>query len=91
MSITGLGIHIKVKDIEKSRQFYNALGFREVFAYGPSEMVKEDYSGVVFEQGGGKLEIAEGHRAVKPEVFQERGPKRKALTYDICRDTRGST
>lgn len=71
MNINGIGTHIKVKDFERSKAFYKALGFRQVFAYGPTRIVKEDYNGVVFEHHGCKLEIAEGHRAVNPEVFQE--------------------
>ena len=72
MNITGIGTHIKVKDFKRSSAFYKALGFRQVFAYGPRRKVKEDYNGVVFEHNGCKLEIAEGHRAVKSEVFQEK-------------------
>lgn len=34
MDITGLGLHIKVKDIMESRKFYESLGFTPVFAYG---------------------------------------------------------
>jgi len=70
-NILGLGIHIKVKNFAKSLAFYHALGFKQVFAYGPLQKVKEDYNGVVFEHGGTKLEIASGHRAVKPQVFQQ--------------------
>lgn len=69
MGIQGIGVHIKVKDFAKSKAFYEGLGFEQVFTYGPEEAVKEDYSGAVFEHGGTKLEIADGHRAVKPEVF----------------------
>jgi len=72
MNITGIGTHIKVKNFSKSFAFYKALGFRQVFAYGPRQKMKEDYNGVVFEHNGCKLEIAEGHRAVKPDVFQEK-------------------
>lgn len=69
--ITGIGVHIKVKDFQRSLQFYQNLGFSAVFEYGPDKQVKETYNGIVFEHGGSKLEIADGHRAVKPEVFQE--------------------
>lgn len=72
MNITHLGVHIKVADFAKSEQFYLALGFRKVFEYGPDKKVKESYHGAVFEHGGAKLEIADGHRAVKPEVFKEK-------------------
>ena len=71
MKINSIGIHIKAKNFEKSLSFYQALGFRKVFAYGPDEKIKEDYRGTVFEHGGCKFEIADGHRAVKPAVFQE--------------------
>jgi predicted lactoylglutathione lyase len=37
-NIIGFGTHIKVKDIEKSRKFYEALGFKSVFAYGDEEL-----------------------------------------------------
>lgn len=70
MKIQGIGTHIKVKDFAKSVRFYQALGFSKVFSYGPNEKVKEDYNGMVFQHGGCKLEIADGHRAVKSEVFE---------------------
>lgn len=82
MNIAGIGTHLKVKDFALSKKFYLDLGFKPVFEYGPElEFVKdekgnlvsvpEDYHGVVFEHGGCKLEIGDGHRAVKSEVFQE--------------------
>lgn len=69
--INNIGVHIKVKDFAKSVKFYRDLGFKEFFTYGPDKKVKEDYNGMTFEVGGAKLEIADGHRAVKPEVFRE--------------------
>lgn len=66
------GVHIKTADFEKSKKFYLALGFNRIFEYGPDKKVKESYNGLVFEQGTAKLEIAEGHRAVKPGVFKEK-------------------
>lgn len=66
-----IGVHIKVKDIKKSEEFYKVLGFKETFAYGPDREVKEVYSGRVYEVGGAKLEIADGHRAVRSEIFKE--------------------
>lgn len=69
--ITGIGTHIKVKDFEVSKQFYLNLGFTPVFEYGPNQKAKEVYRGIIFEHGGAKLEIADGHRAVKPSVFQK--------------------
>lgn len=69
--INNIGIHIKVKDFKKSKLFYDRLGFKKIFEYGPNKKVKEDYNGVVYQHGGGKLELADGHRAVKPKVFKE--------------------
>jgi catechol 2,3-dioxygenase-like lactoylglutathione lyase family enzyme len=70
--IQAIGVHIKVSNFQVSKKFYEALGFRQVFLYGPDQKVKEAYNGVVFEHGGCKLEIADGHRAVKPEVFSSK-------------------
>jgi len=72
MSINGIGTHIKVADFKKSVTFYKALGFKKAFEYGPEKSVREDYSGMVFEHGGCRLEIADGHRAVKPDVFRQK-------------------
>ena len=81
--IMGLGTHLKVADIKKSREFYESLGFKPVFAYGDEEWRKslpegiasalERYRGVVFAIGEtAKLEIAEGHIGVKNQgVFQQ--------------------
>ena len=69
--INTIGVHIKAKDFAKSRAFYEGFGFPVVFEYGPNKEVKEDYSGVTFAVGAAKLEIADGHRAVKPETFKE--------------------
>lgn len=69
--IKSIGTHIKVKDFQKSLQFYEALGFQKVFEYGPDKKVKEVYSGTVFAVGDCKLEIANGHRAVKKEIFEK--------------------
>lgn len=79
--LTKFGIHIKVRDIEKSLSFYKHLGFEPVFAYGSKDFLKqfeptlptapERYQGVTFELGGSLLEIADGHLAVKPSVFRE--------------------
>jgi catechol 2,3-dioxygenase-like lactoylglutathione lyase family enzyme len=70
--ITGIGTHIKVSNFKQSQTFYEALGFTKVFEYGPGTSVPEAYHGITFMQGGCKLEIADGHRAVKPNVFKER-------------------
>lgn len=69
--IKTIGTHIKVKDYAKSKAFYEGFGFEKIFEYGPDCEVKEDYHGATFACGAAKLEIADGHRAVKPEVFQE--------------------
>ena len=77
MDITGIGAHIKVKDFQKSKWFYTTLGFKKVFAYGPNEAAKENFNGITFAVGNAKLEIGEGHIAVKPEVFKETVPSSK--------------
>lgn len=81
LEFTGLGIHIKVKDINASRSFYETIGFIPVFGYGNEEFRKslpegcgsapERYQGVTYKLvDGSELEIADGHIAVKPEDFQ---------------------
>lgn len=70
--IKAIGTHIKVKNFAHSLKFYKALGFTKTFEYGPNKKVKEDYNGAVFEHNGCKLEIADGHRAVKPSVFNQK-------------------
>lgn len=69
--ITTIGTHIKARDYASSRAFYEGFGFPITFEYGPNKEIKEVYSGVTFAVGSAKLEIADGHRAVKPEVFLE--------------------
>ena len=82
MQIKGIGTHIKVSDFEKSKKFYESLGFKQVFTYGPDKGFDKDasgnlisateaYNGATFQHGDCKLEIADGHRAVKPEVFKQ--------------------
>ena len=68
---TGFGVHIKAKDFHKSVKFYQNLGLKKVFEYGPDKQIKEDYNGMVFDTGFGKIEIADGHPAVKPNVFKQ--------------------
>jgi|SRR3989344_7021039 len=80
--ITQFGIHLKVKNINKSLVFYKAFGLEPVFAYGDKKFLKlfqkniqtapEKYRGVVFKIGETLFEIADGHMAVKNEVFQEK-------------------
>lgn len=76
LSINGFGTHIKVADIEKSRKFYEALGFKPVFAYGSDAFraslpeglpsAPEKYRGMTFNIGdSGILEIAEDHIAIR--------------------------
>ncbi len=75
------GIHLKVKNIVKSLSFYQALGLKPCFAYGDKKFLKqfnnkiptaqELYRGVSFDINGATLEIADGHLAVKSEVFKE--------------------
>lgn len=80
--IKNIGVHIKAANFTKSIAFYEALGFSKIFEYGPGKnfvkdaagnliSAKEDYFGVTFQHGDSKLEIADGHRAVKPGVFKE--------------------
>lgn len=69
--IKSIGTHIKARDYAKSRAFYEGFGFPVIFEYGPDKEVKEEYSGVTFAVGVAKLEVADGHRAVKAETFGE--------------------
>lgn len=78
-NIKKIGTHVKVSDFAKSRAFYEALGFQPIFEYGPglgftSKTAPEKYRGVTFatDDGTALLEIADGHLAVKPEIFKER-------------------
>ncbi|HUD07347.1 MAG TPA: VOC family protein [Candidatus Saccharimonadales bacterium] len=82
VEFTDLGIHIKVKDIVKSREFYEGLGFVPVFGYGDDAFratlpdgcgsASERYHGVTYNlTETSQLEIADGHIAVKPETFGE--------------------
>lgn len=80
--VTGFGIHIKVADISKSREFYESLGFKPAFGYGDDEFraslpegcdsAPERYRGITYQlTDDANFEIAEGHIAVKPEVSSE--------------------
>lgn len=94
--IKNIGVHIKVADFEKSKKFYSDLGFKKVFEYGPGTYVVESYSGMVFDVGGAMLEIADGHRAVKPEVFFEKvtsskislmiGAEKLSKVIEVCKE-----
>jgi catechol 2,3-dioxygenase-like lactoylglutathione lyase family enzyme len=90
LKINGLGVHIKVKDIQASRDFYEGLlGLKPAFAYGNPEFLKtipegvtavpEEYQGVTyFPVENSPLEIADGHRAVSdPAAFSDPIPTAK--------------
>jgi hypothetical protein len=84
------GVHIKCSDFFKSYNFYKTLGLIETFAYGPQEFIdklekkipvaKEKYHGIVFKIGNSTLEIADGHLAVRPEIFKTRIESSKIST-----------
>lgn len=63
------GANLKVRDFEASRAFYDALGFQPIVEFGPNSESKQKFRGVIYGIGDSILEIAEGHIAVKPEVF----------------------
>lgn len=69
--IKNINLHLKVKNFQKSLKFYESLGFQKVFSYGPDQDIKEEYNGATFKHGDTMLEIADGHRGVKPSVFLE--------------------
>lgn len=82
--VTKFGIHLKVKDIYKSFDFYSSFKLKPVFAYGRKEWINmlsklypelphavEKYEGVTFEINNALFEIANGHVAVKNEVFKQ--------------------
>lgn len=88
MKPTAIGVHIKVKDIYKSKKFYDSLGLKAVFAMGTDEYrtqlddgiesVPEKYNGLVYDVNGARLEIADGHIGVKNQgVFQDTVPTEK--------------
>jgi catechol 2,3-dioxygenase-like lactoylglutathione lyase family enzyme len=70
--INKFGTHIKVADIERSRRFYESLGFKPISAYGDEAFrsslpdgvltFPEAYRGISFGIGdSAELEIAEDH------------------------------
>lgn len=90
--VQGLGVHLKVKDIAVSRRWYESLGFVPVFGYGDDEFratlpegcpsVSERFRSVTYGIGASaKIEIADGHVAVKDSVFAEKitSPKVSAM------------
>ncbi len=81
-NVTSLGIHLKVKDINKSRKFYESLGFKTTFVYGSEEFkstfdkniatAPENYPGITYKVGDTTIEISEDHIGIKDKsVFQE--------------------
>lgn len=87
-----LGVHIKCAAINDSLKFYLMLGFTPVFVYGSEEFrkqfscttVAETYNGVSLAIGDAVLEIADGHMAVKNEVFRETVKSSKvSLFFDV--------
>ncbi|HVX92904.1 MAG TPA: VOC family protein [Candidatus Dojkabacteria bacterium] len=88
--VNKFGIHLKVRDIYKSYSFYSVFNLPSVFCYGDLDWIKtiqktnpsignalEKYNGVTFDIQGALFEIADGHVAVKPEVFKENIPNSK--------------
>jgi catechol 2,3-dioxygenase-like lactoylglutathione lyase family enzyme len=81
------GIHLKVRDVPRSRRFYEALGLVPVFGFGDPDYLAtlpagcesspEVYRGVIYRIAGAEYELAEGHPAVKPAVFTEPVPTSK--------------
>lgn len=81
--VTAFGVHIKVKDLDASREFYeDYLGLEPIFAYGNDafrgtfegvDTAPDSYRGVSYGlPGGTRIEIAEGHVAVKDRApFEE--------------------
>ena len=83
-NIKKLGTHVKVSNFTKSRAFYEALGFKSIFEYGPDlkftdKTAPENYRGITFatDDGNALFEIADGHIAVKSDVFKEHIPSSK--------------
>lgn len=91
--IVGFGTHLKVADFEKSRRFYESLGFRIAFGGGDEAFratlpegvtsVPERFREINFKmESGAELEIGEDHVAIQDKgVFQERitSPKVSAM------------
>jgi hypothetical protein len=69
--IQRIGTHLKVLDFEASRRFYDAMGFQKTREFGPDAETRERYRGAVYAVGSAFVEISEGHKPVKPEVFEE--------------------
>lgn len=90
-----LGVHIKCANLNNSLTFYVSLGFTPTFAYGDESwkneilkhnpeatVVDEKYNGVNFKISDSALiEIADGHAAIKPEVFKQPVTSSKISMY----------
>lgn len=96
MKLLGVGTHIKVKDIDRSRQFYDSLGFKTMFAYGSEEFretfkdtetAPEAYSGVVYDVAGSSFEIADGHVGIKNQDVFDMSIKDEKLSAMIRVDS----
>lgn len=88
LTFTNFGVHLKVTDVQRSRRFYESLGFVPEFGFGDDEFraslpegcgfSPEGYRGVIYRPAAGaEFEIAEGHPAVRPGVFAELIPSSK--------------
>lgn len=89
-SPSSIGTHIKVKNLHNSLNFYERFSLKPIFVYGGKEHLArfsdvpgapEKYNGVIFGIGNGMLEIADGHSAVKPEVFKQDVKSSKISIY----------
>lgn len=86
MKINSFGIHIKCSDLPRSIRFYSVFALKPVFAYGSKKHLAqfrdisaapEKYNGVVFKIGESVIELADGHMAVKKEIFKYQIPNSK--------------
>lgn len=77
IALTHLGVNLKVRDFDASRAFYDAFGFRRLFAFGPESDEQSPFRGQFYQVGDTLFEISEGHMAVKPEVFAAPVPDSK--------------
>ena len=64
-----VGINLKVRDFGRSKDFYDAFGFKKILEFGPDLEEHSKFRGLFYEIGNTLLEVSEGHMAVKPEVF----------------------
>lgn len=78
MEITGLGIHIKVKDIQVSRRFYESLGLKPVFGYGDQEFLSTLPKGTPT--------APEKYRGTTYKIFTDSEERQVALELEIAED-----